>query len=80
MHGMGNIAHDVAACLAEFSPELTEYEVRPNAFLALEFRIFYPSKEWGGRKIPVNIEENVVITDRGLEWVHPPQNEILLIR
>lgn len=24
MHGMGNIAHDVAAGLAEFSPELTE--------------------------------------------------------
>lgn len=80
MHGMGNIAHDVVACLCEFSPELTEYEIRPNAFLALEFRIFFPSEEWGGRKIPVNIEENVVITERGLEWVHPPQNEILLIR
>jgi len=80
MHGMGNIAHDVAACLCEFSPELTEYEVRPNAFLALEFRIFMPSEEWGGKKIPVSIEENVVITERGLEWVHPPQNQILLIR
>ena len=80
MHGMGNIAHDVAACLCEFSPELTEYEVRPNAFLALEFRIFMPSEEWGGKKIPVSIEENVVITERGLEWVHPPQNEVLLIR
>jgi len=80
MHGMGNIAHDVAAGLAEFSPELTEYEIRPNAFLALEFRVFTPSEEWGGKKIPVSIEENVIITERGLEWVHPPQNRVLLIR
>lgn len=80
MHGMGNIAHDVAAGLAEFSPELTEYEIRPNAFLALEFRVFTPSEEWGGKKIPVSIEENVLITERGLEWLHPPQNRVLLIR
>jgi Xaa-Pro aminopeptidase len=80
MHGMGNIAHDVAAGLAEFSPELTEYEIRPNAILALEFRVFTPSEEWGGKKIPVSIEENVLITERGLEWLHPPQNRVLLIR
>ena len=80
MHGMGNIAHDVAAGLAEFQPELTEYEIRPNAFLALEFRVFTPSEDWDGKKIPVSIEENVIITERGLEWVHPPQNRVLIIR
>ena len=80
MHGMGNIAHDVAAGLAEFSPELTDYEIRPNAILALEFRIFAPADEWNGKKIPVAIEENVLITERGLEWLHPPQNRVLIIR
>ncbi len=80
MHGMGNIAHDVAAGLAEFQPEMTEYEVRPNAFIALEFRVFTPADEWNGKKIPVAIEENVLITDRGIEWLCPPQNRVLLIR
>jgi len=80
MHGMGNIAHDVAAGLAEFSPEITKYVIRPNAFLALEFRIFAPVDERSGKKILVPIEENVLITERGLEWVHPPQNRVLLIR
>jgi Xaa-Pro aminopeptidase len=80
MHGMDSVAHDVTAGLAEFQPELTEYEIRPNAFLALEFRIFMPAEEWGGKKIPVAIEENVLITERGLEWLHPPQDRILIIR
>jgi len=76
MHGMGNIAHDVAAGLAEFQPELIELEIRPNALLALEFRVFVPADEWNGKKIPVAIEENGLITDRGLEWLHPPQNRV----
>jgi Xaa-Pro aminopeptidase len=80
MHGMGNIAHDVAAGLAEFQPELTEYEIRPNAFLAFEFRVYTPADEWNGKKIPIPIEENVLITERGLEWLHPPQDRVLLIR
>jgi Xaa-Pro aminopeptidase len=80
MHGMGNIAHDVAAGMAEFQPEMTELEIRPNAFLAFEFRVYTPADEWNGKKIPVAIEENAVVTDRGMEWLHPPQNRILLIR
>jgi Xaa-Pro aminopeptidase len=80
MHGAGNIAHDVAAGLAEFQPEMTEYEIRPNAILALEFIVFTPADEWNGKKIPVCIEENVLITERGIEWLHPPQDRVLLIR
>jgi Xaa-Pro aminopeptidase len=79
MHGMDKIAHAVAACLADFSPELTEYEIRPNAFLALEFRIFVPAEGWE-KKITIAIEENVLITEHGIEWLHPPQDRILLIR
>jgi Xaa-Pro aminopeptidase len=80
MHGMGNVAHDVAAGLAEFQPEMTEFEIRPNAILALEFRVFVPADDWKEKKIPVPIEENVLITERGLEWLHPPQNHVLVIR
>lgn len=80
MHGMGNVAHDLGASLFELSPDQITDVVRLNAFLALEYRIFVPCKEWGNKKIPIDIEENVVITENGLEWVHPPQSEILVIR
>ncbi len=80
MHAAGNIAHDLAAGLAEWSPELTNYEVRPNAILSLEFRVFTPADEWNGEKIPVAIEENVLVTEHGIEWLYPPQDRVLVIR
>lgn len=80
MHAAGNISHDVSAGLFEIYPERTKYEVRPNLILAFEYIVFTPADEWNGGKIPVNIEENVLVTERGIEWLHPPQERVLLIR
>ncbi len=56
------------------------YEVRPNTIISLEYRIFRLAKEWGGAKIGVNVEENALITERGIEWLYPPQERVLVIR
>jgi Xaa-Pro aminopeptidase len=80
MHAAGNLGHDVGGSLFEIFPLRTTYEIRPNSLIAFEFIVFTPAPEWGGDKIPVCIEENALITDRGIEWVHPPQNRVLVIR
>ncbi len=64
MHGMGNVAHEVGAGIT--MGEKGKYEVMPNAFLFLEFR---PADEWNGKKITVAIEENVLVTERGIEGI-----------
>jgi len=79
MHAAGNIGHDLAAGLFEIYPVRTEYMVRPNNIISLEYIVFTPAAEWNGAKIPVNVEENAVITDRGIEWLVPPQSQILVI-
>ena len=50
-----------------------------RARLGLEI-VFTPVKEWGGNKVPGNIEENAVITPHGIEWLHPPQDRPHVIR
>ena len=80
MHAAGNIGHDVAAGLFEIFPERTKYEVRPDSIISLEYRIFMPANDWGGAKIGVSVEENALITERGIEWLYPPQERVLLIR
>jgi len=79
MHAAGNIGHDLAAGLFEIFPVRTEYMVRPNNIISLEYIVFTPAEEWGGAKIPVNVEENAVITHRGIEWLVPPQRQVLVI-
>jgi Xaa-Pro aminopeptidase len=80
MHSAGNLGHDVGGSLFEIYPLRTTYEIRPNSLTAFEFIVFTPAEEWGGNKVPVCIEENALITERGIEWVHPPQEKVLVIR
>jgi len=80
MHAAGNIGHDMAASLFEIFPVRTEYEVRPNSIISFEFIVFTPAPEWGGAKIPVNVEENALITEHGIQWLYPPQDRVLVIR
>jgi len=80
MHSAGNLGHDVGGSLFEIFPLRTTYKIRPNSFIAFEFIVFTPADEWGGSKIPVCIEENALITEHGIEWIHAPQNKILVIR
>jgi len=80
MHSAGNLGHDVGGSLFEIYPLRTTYEIRPNSLIAFEFIVFTPAAEWGGNKVPVCVEENALITERGIEWVHPPQNRVLVIR
>ena len=80
MHPCGNLGHDVGASLFEIFPVRTTYEVMPNSLFAFEFIVFTPAPEWGGNKVPVCVEENALVTEHGIQWVHPPQNEILVIR
>jgi hypothetical protein len=80
MHSAGNLGHDVGGSLFEIFPLRTTYEIRPNSLIAFEFIVFSPADEWGGNKVPVCVEENALITERGIEWLHPPQNRVLVIR
>lgn len=80
MHPCANLGHGVGASIFEIYPVRTSYRVRPNSLIAFEFIVFTPAPEWGGNKVPVCYEENALITEYGIQWVHPPQNEILVIR
>ena len=80
MHSAGNLGHDVGASLFEIFPLRTSYVIRPSSIIAFEFIVFTPAAEWGGNKVPVCIEENALITNHGIEWLHPPQNKVLIIR
>jgi Xaa-Pro aminopeptidase len=80
MHPTGDLGHGVGASMFEIYPARTNYTVQPNSLIAFEFIVFTPAAEWGGNKVPVCIEENALITEKGIQWVHPPQNEILIIR
>jgi Xaa-Pro aminopeptidase len=80
MHAAGNLGHDMTASMFQIYPFRSQYTVRANSIISLEYIVFVPADEWGGRKIPVNVEENALVTAHGIEWIVPPQQKVLLIR
>lgn len=49
--------------------------------LVLEYMINVPVPEWGeGKHIYLAIEDDVTVTERGVEFLHPPIKQIRIIR
>lgn len=80
MHAAGNLGHDMTATMFQIYPFRSQYIVRANSIISLEYIVFVPADEWGGAKIPVNVEENALVTEHGIEWIVPPQQRVMVIR
>ncbi|MDH3225193.1 MAG: aminopeptidase P family protein, partial [Gemmatimonadota bacterium] len=79
-HSVGNLGHGVGPSVAFFNPERLTYEVRPTNLLSIELFAYTPVPEWDGAKVRIPLEDDAVVTERGVEWLYPPNERILLIR
>jgi Xaa-Pro aminopeptidase len=78
-HSVGNQGHDIGPSIAFFNPLRLTFEVRPMTMLSIEFFAWTPAPEWGGKKVRVPLEDDAIVTERGVEWMYPVNNRILLI-
>ena len=65
--------------MADFNPLRMTYLLRPTNLFSVEFFSFTVIPEWGSDKVTLPLEDDAVLTERGLEWVYPPNSHILLI-
>ena len=79
-HSVGDLGHGSGPSMADFNPLRMSYTLRPSNFLSIELFLYTPVPEWGGRKIKIPLEDNGVVTERGLEWVYPANSRILLVK
>ncbi|MEX2528625.1 MAG: M24 family metallopeptidase [Gemmatimonadota bacterium] len=79
-HSVGNLGHGVGPSIAYFNPKRLTYEIRPTNLFSIEFFAYTPIPEWGGAKLRIPYEDDAVVTDRGVEWLYPLRDRILLIR
>jgi Xaa-Pro aminopeptidase len=79
-HSVGDLGHGSGPSMADFNPLRMSYTLRTSNFLSVELFLYTPVPEWGGRKIKIPLEDNGVVTERGLEWVYPANSRILLVK
>ncbi|HSM05508.1 MAG TPA: M24 family metallopeptidase [Longimicrobiales bacterium] len=79
-HSVGNLGHGIGPSLAFFNPTRQTYELRPGTLVSVELFAYTSAPEWGGAKVRIPLEDDAVVTARGVEWLYPVNSRILLIR
>lgn len=79
-HSVGNLGHGIGPSIATFNPLRMTFALKPTNLLSIELFAYTPVPEWGGAKLRIPLEDDAVVTDRGVEWLYPVNERILLIR
>jgi len=79
-HSVGNLGHGIGPSIAWFNPERMTYTIQSSNLFSIELFAYTAIPEWGGKKLRIPLEDDAIVTDRGVEWLYPVNQEVLLIR
>lgn len=79
-HSVGNLGHGIGPSIAWFNPKRLEFEIKPTNLFSIELFAYTPADEWGGKKVRIPLEDDAIVTERGVEWLYPVNQRILLIK
>ena len=79
-HSVGNWGHGVGPSIAFFNPVRLGFEIKPSNLLSIELFAYTKVPEWGGKKLRVPLEDDAIVTTRGVEWLYPINPRVLVIK
>lgn len=79
-HSVGNWGHGVGPSIAFFNPVRLGFEIKPTNLLSIELFAYTKVPEWGGKKLRVPLEDDALVTERGVEWIYPINPRVLVIK
>ena len=79
-HSIGNTGHGSGPSMATWQARQSMFTLQPSNMIAFEFFAWTPAPEWGGKKVRIPLEDDAIVTERGVEWLAPVNERILLIK
>ncbi len=79
-HSVGNTGHGIGPSIAWFNPLRLTFEIKPTNMFVIELFAYTAAEEFGGAKVRIPLEDDAIVTERGVEWLYPINERILLIR
>ena len=79
-HSVGNLGHGTGPSIAWFNPTRLTYEIKPSNMFSIELFAYTKADEFGGAKVRIPLEDDAIVTHRGVEWFYPVNQRILLIK
>ena len=79
-HSVGNWGHGVGPSIAFFNPVRLDYEIKATNLLSIELFAYTRVPEWAGKKLRIPLEDDAIVTSRGVEWIYPINPRLLVIK
>ena len=79
-HPVGNTGHDIGPSLTTWQPLQSTFELHTQHLFSFEYFAYTPLSEWGGKKLRIPIEDDAILMEDGIQFVHPANYRLLVIR
>jgi Xaa-Pro aminopeptidase len=79
-HSVGDRGHGSGPSIAWFNPRQMTFNIKPFNPFSIELFAWTPNPDWGGAKVRIPLEDDAVVTERGVEWLYPVNQRIWLIK
>jgi len=79
-HPVGNTGHDIGPSLTTWQPLQTTFTMHDNHMFSFEYFAYTAIPEWNGAKLRIPIEDDAILTDAGIQFVHPANYRLLIIK
>lgn len=79
-HPVGNAGHDVGPSMTTWQPLQQTFTLHRQHMFSFEYFAYSPIEEWGGKKLRVPIEDNAILMEHGVQFLHPANHRLLVIR
>ncbi len=82
-HCVGNTGNSQTAVGAAFAPFRTtkaHLTIQPNHLFSFEYIVHTAIPERPESRLRINFEDNHIVTARGVEWLYPPNEKIIIIK
>ncbi len=79
-HPVGNAGHDVGPSMTTWQPFQQTFTLHRQHMFSFEYFAYSPIQEWGGRKLRVPIEDNAIVMEDGVQFLHAANHRLLVIK
>lgn len=79
-HPVGNTGHDIGPSLTTWQPLQRTFELHRQHMFSFEYFAYTPIPEWGGRKLRIPIEDDAILMEHGVQFLHPANYRLLVVK
>ena len=79
-HPVGNTGHDIGPSMTTWQPLQSTFVLKTQHIFSFEYFAYTPIAEWNGAKLRIPIEDDAILTEDGIQFLHPANYRLLIVK